>query len=225
MSIDRRTPIGELAAFIPGAIGLFETMGLDYSCGGHLPLVDACRAEGLDPEVVMRYLFMLNGRDGLEPWSNRTATEIAQSLVESHRHIREEVKRIELALAAGGPELHDLRIEIGRLVAELIPHMEEEEHHIFHSIAAIESGSPPDEEIRLQLRRLVVAHGVLSNRVRRLRSMRLSIAAEPHAAEVSHELGALAALEAHIHEAMFIENCILYPRALAISEELHAKAS
>lgn len=224
MHIDRKSSIGELAALIPGAIGLFETLGLDYSCGGHLSLTDACGAEGLDPDLVMRYLRTLDGRGEAEAWNGRSATDIAHSLVESHRSIREELKRIELALAESSADVHDLRVEIERLAAELTPHVEEEERLIFHSIEAIDSGSPPEEEIRLQLRRLVVAHGVLAGHLRRLRSMRLSIAATEQPPDVVRELHAIAALEGHIHESMFIENCILFPRALAMDEQLQARA-
>lgn len=221
MEVQRSTPISEVAAFVPGAIGLFETLGVDYSCAGHLSLADACRAEGLDPDMVVRYVRMLDGRSGGEPWGDKPASAIVTALAEMHRKIRDELKRIALALAESSAEVHELRVELERVAAEIVPHLDEEENEIFASVEAIEHGSPPKEEVRLQLRRLVVAHGVLASRLRRLRSLRLSMGAVEQPPDVSRELHAIAELEGHIHEVMFVENCILFPRALAMDEAMH----
>ncbi len=41
--------VAQLAISHPGALGIFEKYNIDYCCGGHRSLEEACQRIGLDP--------------------------------------------------------------------------------------------------------------------------------------------------------------------------------
>lgn len=41
---------------VPGALAVFGQHGIDSCCGGNLPLEEAARRHGLDPEMLLRQL-------------------------------------------------------------------------------------------------------------------------------------------------------------------------
>ena len=41
--------VAQLASSHPAALGVFEKFNIDYCCGGHLTLEEACRKIGLNP--------------------------------------------------------------------------------------------------------------------------------------------------------------------------------
>jgi regulator of cell morphogenesis and NO signaling len=46
--------VGQLVAERPGRAGVVEELGIDYCCGGKLPLAETCARRGLDPAEVRR---------------------------------------------------------------------------------------------------------------------------------------------------------------------------
>ena len=71
------------------------------------------------------------------------------------------------------------------------------------------------------IRQLTVEHGAITAQLRTLRELRVRLDDSSELPQACRPiLDALAALEAHLHEYMFLENCVLFPRALAM--EAHA---
>lgn len=48
--------INEAIRRVPGALEVFGRYGIDACCGGGLPLEEAARRHGLDPESLLRHL-------------------------------------------------------------------------------------------------------------------------------------------------------------------------
>src|SRR3546814_7857872 len=55
---DRR--VGEIAANLPGATGVFRRFGIDFCCHGNAPLDEAAQTRGVDPETIEAALSALD---------------------------------------------------------------------------------------------------------------------------------------------------------------------
>ena len=45
--------VNEIAALEPATIAVFNELGIDACCGGALPLADAAREAGIEPEALL----------------------------------------------------------------------------------------------------------------------------------------------------------------------------
>jgi regulator of cell morphogenesis and NO signaling len=150
-----------------------------------------------------------------------------------HRFVREELAGIAIALAdvCSSPgvrhELLAMSGTFGRLSEMILPHLHYEEENIFRAVEALEkswhSSGPmrsSDADLVATLREVTSEHGAIDSQLRTMRELRalLQESAElpPRCSAI---LEALATLEAHLHEYMFLENCILFPRAAALVEQ------
>lgn len=239
MHIDGKLPIATYAAELPGAIALFEAFGLDYACAGGRSLDDAAHAEGIAPHLVIAGLRRLSAVEHAESWSDRPLAElIAHLSTQHHRFVRDEMAAIALRLAeacgapaAPPPDLVALRAAFTRLCGLVLPHLHREENEIFPAIAALESAWQADEPaaaaagLAAELHRLTSEHGAISAQLRTMRELRLRLDASnelpPRARAV---LDALTLLEAHLHEYIFLENGILFPRTAALEDPAAANA-
>ena len=150
MDFTARTPLGEIAAAFPPAMRVFEAHGLDYCCGGHRHLGEACEASGLAPAKVLEELAELRAaRTGEErDWRQATATEVVEYLLATH-HVftRTELARLTplMTKVAGvhgerHPELLAIRQCFQALAADLMPHLMKEEQVLFPYILALDGG-------------------------------------------------------------------------------------
>ena len=233
MKITGNVPIATLAAELPGAIGVFETLGIDYACAGDRTLGDAAHAEGIDPEVIISGLRRLHSAKQGEAWSERPLADLTEYLLnEHHRFVREELAVIAVHLAEvctpdAPPELASLRSAFTRMSDIVLPHLHREETHVFPTVEALESEWQTDEpfegdlELPVTIRKLTVEHGAITAQLRTMRDLRLRLDEMSELPSRARPiLESLAKLEGHLHEYMFLENSVLFPRALAM--EAHA---
>ena len=235
MSIDPRLPIGEFAAEMPGASAVFEALGVDYACTPEMSLEDAAHAEGVVPDLVIASLRRLKRGEHGDSWTNRTLSELTQHLARMHRHlVRHELGRIGTQLSDLCSSQEDvpsdllaLRANFTQLTETLLPHVLREEKEVFGAIDALEKrwqsgqpSAPAPGDLKAYLRQLAAEHEQIAARLRTMRALRERVidrnGLPPRWSAV---FGYLAALEAHIHESMFFENWILFPRAAALIEQ------
>ncbi|MEZ5905374.1 MAG: DUF542 domain-containing protein [Geminicoccaceae bacterium] len=69
-------PVGEIAARLPGASGVFRQYGIDFCCHGDVPLQQAATSRGLDPRVVLEAL------NALDPGGRAAAPEETGALID-----------------------------------------------------------------------------------------------------------------------------------------------
>lgn len=241
MKIDGNLPIAKFAADLPGAMAIFEALGLDYACSGDRSLEDAAHAEGIAPEVVIASLRRLKAVEEGESWSDRPLVELTHHLVEQHhRFVRDELARIAIRLAdlcgTSGtvpPDLVSLRAAFARLSEMVFPHLHHEEEKVFRSVEALERAwqsnqlpAGPYAGLIGTLQQLADEHRAIAAQLATMRDLRFRLEnADDLPPRCSLILEDLATLEAHLHEYIFLENCILFPRAAALVNEAIAPAA
>ncbi|BDU73642.1 hemerythrin domain-containing protein [Mesoterricola silvestris] len=225
MPIDTSSPIDQLATSSQAMTRHFCRLGIDVHAQGHLTLAEACGARGLVPEKVAQDLAALKPpvqRD----WSQATTPELVHHIVHHHHAFtREELVRIQKLMDAGlaipGPAqamLIRLKVHFASLARDLVAHFQMEERNLFPAICAAENGSmtpislsTPSEQARTISAEHQAAEELLHN-------IRLITADYEIAPGIEEHLRiiylGLRNLEDDLHLHLFLENHILFPRAL-----------
>jgi regulator of cell morphogenesis and NO signaling len=225
MKIDPHSPISTLAADIPGARSIFEDVGIDYACAGNRSLEDAAHEMGVDLDRVVTSIRGIAVPGSKAAWSDAPLTDLVNFVERGHHQFLKEqlqvvVRRLfGLCVPSAQPseDLRSLRAAMGRLSDMLQRHIDREERDLFPAIAALEERTPPEcNALRARIGNTITEHGTISVQLRTIRGLRLRLQRSgelsPSTAAV---LNAIANLEAHLHEFMFLENHFLFPRAVA----------
>ena len=93
--------VREIAVEFPAATRLFEQLGIDYCCGGHKPLAQACEERGLELGSVMELLDQNTGTSGSDKdWNRAPLGELIEHIVvQHHSYVKSEVPRLEALIA------------------------------------------------------------------------------------------------------------------------------
>jgi len=234
MDLETSKSVRELALEIPGATRVFENVGIDYCCGGHRSLADACVAAGVTPESVMNSLDHAKGSHAeLEEANFLTATlaELIEHIVEKH-HVftRTEIERLRLLIekvnnahGQNHPELARLRSLFTTLSAELEPHMMKEERMLFPYVVQMEDAMrrerthpyPPFGTVANPVRMMMLEHETAGELLREMREVTGNYAIPPDAC-ISYQTlyEALDGFEKDLHQHIHLENNILFPRSV-----------
>lgn len=151
--------VAELVRQRPERSRIFEELGIDFCCHGHVPLDRACVLAELDLVDVCRRLEEAETAViGAEhDWTMATLTELTEHIVDVHHtYLRRELPRlaglIDRVLDAHGanhPELRSVREVFAGLQCELLSHMMKEEQVLFPMIRQLER-TPADERRNLR---------------------------------------------------------------------------
>lgn len=223
-----QTSVGEWVAQRPSTSRVFESLQIDYCCGGSVPLSQACAARQLDPQVVLERL-RETARDPVmdaERWAEAPLAALCDHIEQTHHaYLRTELPRLQAlvtrTLQAHGtshPELLEVRNAFADLVAELTPHMHKEEQVLFPAIRQLElDGDPvrfPFGSVANPIRMMEHEHdlaGLALGRIRRATGDYL--VPEDACPTYRAMLDALQQLERDMHQHVHKENNILFPRA------------
>lgn len=166
-------------------------------------------------------------------WSDRPLTDLTRHLVQHHHHfVRHELGRTAMQLSDLCEEddvlldLLSLRESFVRLVETLLPHLSHEEKNVFPAVEALDtawqSGEPVSAPPGLDgtLRQLAAEHGAIAEELRTMCDLRSRLRnAGDLPQRVLPLLDDLATIEAHLHEYMFLEDWLVFPRAAALAEQ------
>ena len=233
MNIDRDSHIADIVGSLPGAAAVLDTLGIDYSSPGERTIAEAAGLEGVDPNVVVLYLRRLPPARRTS-WLDRSLSDLLQFLIEQHERLtRDDLVRVAEQLAdvcsgpaAAEPVLQQLRDEFRTLAGELLPHLRREQEMVFPLIQRVESmwqrpaGPTPENGLRDAVKELLVEHGTIGAQARIVRDLRTTLESHDVPPRCRSMLQNLNKLEADLRYSMFLENCILFPRALALHESL-----
>ncbi len=239
MTVVMEKTVRELALENPSSTRVFESLGIDYCCGGNPSLGEPCRNANLSVQQVLDSLDKADKADlakhqqrdwQIEP----LAVLIAHIQSTHHKYTREEIARLEPLFekvcsvhGKNHPELVEIRDLFRNLAQELSAHMMKEEMILFPYIARMEAALAKKEAIAR------APFGSVQNPVSMMEhehdsagnALRIIEAATngyrpPADACVSYQTlyKALAIFETDLHQHIHLENNILFPRAVAIEQ-------
>lgn len=228
--LNPETTVGRIVAERPESSRLFESLGIDYCCGGKKPLAKACQEKNLDvADVVSKLEAALAAANSAcdQRWLEKPMTElIAHILEEHHGFLRREVPRLqflaEKVARVHGPNheylvrLHDV-VEV--FAAEINAHMPKEEMILFPRIAEAEAGGAEGMGCGLAgpIRQMEHEHDGAGDCLAQMRELTDGFQPPMDACNTWRALYAgLADLESDMHRHVHEENNILFPRALEL---------
>ena len=233
--IDKNKTVRDLAVENPAATRVFEKLKIDYCCGGHLSLEEACQNAGVTVGEVSDLLAKTNDTFATsiaaEDFTKMSLAALADYIVRKHHTFtREENERItallEKVCAAHGAnhaELYEIQRIFGALRLEIENHLLKEERVLFPYIALMESslnfGQPiptaPFGSTRNPVAVMVSEHDAAGEDLREIRRLSNHFAVPADACPTYKSLyNALEEFEKDLHQHIHLENNILFPKAV-----------
>jgi regulator of cell morphogenesis and NO signaling len=222
------TTVGEIVRSAPARSRIFESLGIDYCCGGKKPLADACRAKNLDAATVVAMLAALDAGPSAAASSDPAALSLSALCdhIEQihHGYLREELPRLDfmtrkVAAVHGDhePRLREVREVFESFNAAMSAHTQEEEEKIFPAIRQLESaGGAGAAPLKGALDKLESEHDRAGAALSRFRELTDNYSPPEWACNTFRALyDGLANLEQETHQHVHKENNVLFPRALA----------
>lgn len=218
--IDQQQTLGELVTALPATAKILHQYGLDFCCGGNRTLVEACEAEHVDTQAVLRALANADTEaDESVNWAQRPIKDLIQHILKQyHEPLRMELPRL-IDLAQKVVQAHADKPDCPKGLANLLStiqeavesHLGKEEKILFPLIL---TGRAQTAYMPAQV--MMEEHEDHGRNLRRIRGLTNDLTLPDHACVSWGELyRSLAALEADLMEHIHLENNILFPRALA----------
>lgn len=217
------------------AANVFKKYGIDFCCGGKKPLGAVCAEKGIDADAIRRELEALPQSDTLPSQDYRRwdAGFLVDYIINTHhRYLRAELPLLheftaKIARVHGErhPELREVFVVFGALQADLEEHLEKEERVLFPYIVRLaETGAgnrevslPPFRTAKNPIGAMEHEHELVGELLRRLRVLTTDFQVPADACNTYRVTFAkLRELEADLHEHIFLENNVLFPKALEL---------
>ena len=175
--------VAQLAVSHPGALAVFTKYNIDYCCGGHRSVEDACLRLGLNPEKIKQEVYQSSGREtsqNLHP-ENWSSTFLVDFIIQNHHsYVRESIPQIEQFLdkvcdAHGNEclELLNIRERFLDLAEELTQHMEKEELVLFPAIKRLDAQNHDDHPLSIAIQPPIISmeqeHVIAGDLVKQIR--------------------------------------------------------
>lgn len=232
--------LGQIVAEDYRAGAVFDRFGLDFCCRGNRTLGDACAAKGIDETTVTAALAVIgkpNGRAaGDLPTGSGPLDELTRYVVSRHHaYVRQATPRIvsylERLIEAHGerhPELTRVAGHFSILSADMAMHMIKEEEILFPYICALSaaktSGAQPDNlfgTIRHPIQMMEDEHQAAGDELAAIGQLTSGYAVPADGCATYRVcFEELEAFTRDLHQHIHIENNVLFPRAIALEEEM-----
>ena len=229
--------VGDFVLETPAAARVFETLGIDYCCGGGQTLAEACKAANRSGQEVNAALQKLDSALPERDWRNAPLTELSQHIVDKHHAFTQaELKRlaglISKVVAAHGenhPELAQVQMIFAGLSEELRSHMEREEQLLFPYIAEMEETArvkrrppvPMFGTVQNPEAAMIMEHEAAGQAFEKMREITKGYTVPSDGCANYHALyQALPVLEADMHQHIHLENNILFPRSVELESNI-----
>lgn len=237
-TMDIERPVRELALAGKHIREALESIGIDTCCGGGKPLAEAVREASLEMDAVRARLHEAAAAAESEPedkqerdWRQASLTELTDHIEQNHHaflrkvlpHISERFGKVIQAHGKNhGDMLREVNSSFNGLREEIEAHLMKEEQILFPHLremsAALAAGEslPPMHcgSVASPIRQMEHEHekagAALSTMRTRTSEYELPNDACPTFAGLYHDLQAL---ESDLHQHIFLENNILFPRA------------
>jgi regulator of cell morphogenesis and NO signaling len=235
MTFNPSAKIGDLVLELPAAMRVFEGLNIDYCCGGHRSLAEACTLAGKNPAEVILALEALQATAPAptdpKVWAEAPLAALAEHIETTH-HVftREELARVAPLMekvvrvhGANHPELIRLEQCFQAMRADLLPHLEKEEQVLFPFIRGMASPSGGAAgcfgAVANPVRAMQAEHEAVGDILREIRILTRDFTAPEDACGSFRSLYlGLQALEEDLHLHIYLESHLLFPRAVALEE-------
>jgi regulator of cell morphogenesis and NO signaling len=228
--------IGDLVAGWPELADLFDSLGIDFCCGGQRSLEDACREAGLDfPTVFERVLAIQADRlDG--PATVPSLADLCEQIVATHHaYLRRQLPlidrlldRVVTAHLARHPELARLKRVFEEFAFDIGRHMAKEEQVLFPAIARLEQDgrlpAGPFGSVRDPIAVMEHDHDRAGDELGMMRELTAGFVPPADACPTYRALlAALIDLERDMHRHVHAENNVLFPAAQRLEADLEER--
>ncbi|CAN5474361.1 iron-sulfur cluster repair di-iron protein [soil metagenome] len=244
MTLLLRKTVGELVVERPARAKVFESLGIDFCCGGRKTLEQACHEQAMDPTVVQNVLnlFDVQGDSAGKSendWSVASLTELVTHIEATHHaYLKREfpqlgawVKKIGARHGEHDPRLVKLATVFEVFVAELTSHMEKEEKVLFPLCRALEAGNFNSinshcGSIRNPISAMLAEHDDAGDALEQMSELTNGFVAPPDACNTFRAmLDGLAQLRRDMHQHVHKENNILFPKAIELESRLTGRTT
>lgn len=227
--INIETTVGEIVRETPARSRIFESLGIDYCCGGKKPLAEVCRAKGLDPATVVAMLSALDGESQATTVNANamTLSELCDHIEEVHHgYLQEELPRLDfmtrkVAAVHGDhePRLLEVRKVFESFQMEMASHTREEDEIVFPAVRQLESAegnkSAAAASLKAMFAKLESEHQNAGAALERFKELTDNYTPPEWACNTFRALyDGLAKLETNTHQHVHKENNVLFPKAL-----------
>jgi regulator of cell morphogenesis and NO signaling len=233
-----QTRLADLVQADPRITPVLDRFGLDYCCRGYRTLQEASIDQAVPVSEVLDELEAIGPRpadaDAAAVWTDLPGL-IRHIVSRHHRYVREHQPVLQALLdklvkrhGAGHPELFEVRAVFDSLSEEMLQHMSKEENILFpfiETLAATSAGQPrpvsPFGTILNPIRAMEQEHLEAGDLLARLRTLTGGYQ-PPEDACMSYRLcfEGLAQFESDLHQHVYLENYVLFPRAIAMEGAL-----
>lgn len=233
--------VGRIAAQNPASVRVFEKLGIDYCCGGKLPLRESCEQAKIPLEEVVALLEEIENRpaDGDRDWSQAAAAELVEHIVgKHHAFVRSEIPRLRKLLVkvnerhgASHSELAEIQELFEAAAEELQAHLLKEERVLFPHIEALETAArlqrPAPQgcfpSVEFPIARMLADHDDAGGLFASICNLSSQYAPPEDACESYRALyHGLRGFEQDLHRHIHLENNILFPRAIELERGVSA---
>jgi regulator of cell morphogenesis and NO signaling len=234
MTITPETTVAEIATATPETIRVFQQHHIDFCCGGKIPLDAACKARGLDLDLILTDLQSALTPAAAQPnWANASLKALVEHIQNRyHEPLRAELPRLgamlDKVVSRHGEQLPGLLVPLlqtfARLQRELLEHMGKEDRVLFPFIIALASGgqtfvADAEERLKMPIGMMEADHEDAGAALAFIRETTGGYAPPEWACPTFRGLYyGLAQLETEMHMHVHLENNILFPRALQLAK-------
>ncbi len=233
-TIDTQATVGELVREVPSRARVFESMKIDYCCGGKIPLADACAKKKIDPISVVEQLQQCDAKladDRTVDADAMSLTDLANHIESTHHaYLRAELPRLDfmtekVARVHGDkePRLLQTRKAFVAIKAELEPHMMKEEKILFPMVRQLEASTERQElhcgSIANPIQQMEHEHDLAGDALAILNESTDGYTPPEWACNTYRAmLDSLSQLERDMHQHIHKENNVLFPKAIGLEQ-------
>ncbi len=244
ISIDKNSFVSDIVRQDYRTASVFNKYDIDFCCGGKWPLGIVCEMRGLDFAVVKNELenslrtIQLSNSTRFADWNIDFLTEYIVNI--HHQYLKEALPQIKEHLnqfvedhKSKYPELPDVLKYFNSLYKDILPHLQQEEEIIFPYIRQIAHAYESKESYASLLVRTLrkPVEDVMNHEHETIIKVLLIIReltnnyTPPENACTSHQVAfsLLRELDYDLVQHVFLENEILFPRAISMEKELMQK--
>ncbi|MBB3207081.1 regulator of cell morphogenesis and NO signaling [Rhodopirellula rubra] len=230
LTFDPDQTVGDFVRQKPARARVFESLKIDYCCGGKISLARACEKRGINLDVVLEAISQNDAQadaSTLVDVDKMKLTELADHIEATHHaYLREELPRLDfmtekVSRVHGDKDkrLFRMREAFVSLKAELEPHMMKEEKILFPIVRQLEASSERQQNhcssIANPIRQMEHEHDHASNALAILNESTDGYTPPEWACNTYRAmLDSLAKFEADMHQHIHKENNVLFPKAI-----------